>query len=53
VVRPLNVHRRTVGTSRPAGGDVVLQVKAVLLTPQDAPISLVVENYSGVLIGAP
>jgi hypothetical protein len=53
VVRPLNFHRQTVGTSHPAGGDVVLQVKAVLLTPQEAPISLVVENYSSVLIGTP
>ena len=51
VVRPLNFHRQTVGTSQSNHGDVVLQVKAVLLTPQEAPISLVVENYSGVLLG--
>ena len=50
VVRPLNFHRKTVAAT-PGQGPTVLQVKAVLLTPQGAPISLVVENYSGVLIG--
>jgi hypothetical protein len=50
VVRPLNFHRKTVAAT-PQQGPTVLQVKAVLLTPQGAPISLVVENYSGVLIG--
>jgi len=51
VVRPLNFHRKTVETSRPAGGGTVLRVKAVLLTPQDLPISLVVENYRRALLG--
>jgi chorismate-pyruvate lyase len=50
VARPLNFHRKTVAAT-PQQGPTVLQVKAVLLTPQGAPISLVVENYSGVLIG--
>ncbi len=50
VVRPLNFHRKTVETSQPAGGGAVLQVKAVLLTPDQTPISLVVENYSGELL---
>jgi hypothetical protein len=30
-----------------------LQVKAVLLTPDDVPISLVVENYSSELLDDP
>jgi hypothetical protein len=51
VVRPLNFHRRTVETARPATGETVLQVKAVLLTPQELPISLVVENYQADLLG--
>ncbi|MBV9548429.1 MAG: hypothetical protein JO256_02000 [Alphaproteobacteria bacterium] len=50
VVRPLNFHRRTIGTAQPSGGNAVLQVKAVLLTPQEMPISLVVENYSEELL---
>jgi chorismate-pyruvate lyase len=50
VVRPLNFHRKTVATSRSSGA-AVLQVKAVLLTPDEVPISLVVENYSGELLG--
>lgn len=53
VVRPLNFHRKTVETARPQGGAAVLQVKAVLLTPQEVPISLVVENYSGELLAEP
>ncbi len=50
VVRPLDFHRQTLGTARPSGA-AVLQVKAVLLTPQETPISLVIENYSGELLG--
>jgi len=51
VVRPLNFHRRTVETARPSAGATVLRVKAVLLTPQETPISLVVENYQAELLG--
>jgi hypothetical protein len=51
VVRPLDFHRQTVATSQPSGGAAVLQVKAVLLTPDQTPISLVVENYSRDLLG--
>jgi hypothetical protein len=51
VVRPLNFHRKTVAATQPSGGVAVLQVKAVLLTPQELPISLVVENYSRELLG--
>ena len=50
VVRPLHFRRETIAAT-PRQGPTVLQVKAVLLTPHGAPISLVVENYSGVLIG--
>jgi chorismate-pyruvate lyase len=49
VVRPLNFHRQTLAAA-PAGG-TALQVKALLLTPDETPISLVVENYSAELIG--
>jgi chorismate-pyruvate lyase len=52
VVRPLNFHRNTVAVT-PQTGDTVLQVKAVLLTPQETPISLVIENYSGELLDDP
>jgi len=51
VARPLNFHRKTVETSQPTKSITVLQVKAVLLTPQELPISLVVENYSRELLG--
>lgn len=49
VVRPLNFHRKTLAAAPVAGA--VLQVKAVLLTPQEQPISLVIENYSADLLG--
>ena len=52
VVRPLNFHRNTVAVT-PQSGETVLQVKAVLLTPQESPISLVIENYSGELLDDP
>jgi len=52
VVRPLNFHRNTVAVA-PQTGDTVLQVKAVLLIPQEVPISLVIENYSGELLDDP
>jgi chorismate-pyruvate lyase len=49
VVKPLDFHRRTLAAA-PAPG-TALQVKALLLTPDETPISLVVENYSAELIG--
>jgi chorismate-pyruvate lyase len=52
VVRPLDFHRRTVEAVRPPSGPV-LQVKAVLLTPQETPISVVIENYTGELLAPP
>lgn len=52
VVRPLNFHRNTVAALA-QDGKTVLQVKAVLLTPQEAPISLVIENYSAELLADP
>jgi hypothetical protein len=51
VVRPLHFRRETIAAT-PRQGPTVLQVKAVLLTPHGAPISLVVEDYSAILIGA-
>jgi hypothetical protein len=51
VVRPLDFHRRTVETTRPSAGATVLRVTAVLLTPDETPISLVVENYQADLLG--
>lgn len=52
VVRPLNFHRNTVAVAAQSG-KTVLQVKAVLLTPQELPISLVIENYSNELLADP
>jgi hypothetical protein len=49
VVRPLNFHRRTLAAA-PARG-AVLQVRALLLTPDEKPFSLVVENYTTALLG--
>lgn len=51
VVKPLNFHRVTLLDAPLAQGRTVFQVKAVLLTPQGAPISLVVENYQQDLLG--
>ena len=51
VVRPLNFHRKTVEASQPPSGGAVLQIKAVLLTPDETPISLVVESYNDELLG--
>jgi len=52
VVRPLDFHRDTIAAT-PKTGETVLQVKALLLTPQNSPISLVIENYSGELLDGP
>ena len=52
VVRPLNFHRDTVAVVAQSG-QTVLQVKAVLLTPLQSPISLVIENYSSDLLADP
>jgi chorismate-pyruvate lyase len=52
VVRLLDFHRNTV-TALPQSGATALRVKAVLLTPEEIPISLVVENYSSALLDDP
>lgn len=51
--RPLGFHRKTLGANTTADQAFPLQVRALLLTETDVPLSLVVENYSGDLITAP
>jgi hypothetical protein len=51
VVRPLNFHRRTLETMAVKDPHTILRVRALLLTPNDAPFSLVVENYTSDLTG--
>ena len=54
VVRPLNFHRKALGTTMAADRQSPLQVRALLLTETEVPFSLVVENYSRDLIaGSP
>lgn len=48
-VKALNFHRRTLDAESAPG--TVLRVRAVLLTPDETPFSLVVENYTSDLIG--
>ena len=48
-VKPLNFHRKTLD-ARAAGKDHPLEIRALLLTPQDVPFSLVVEDYSAELV---
>jgi hypothetical protein len=51
VARPLKFHRRTLGTERPRGK--ALRLRAVLVTPEGHPFSLVVEDYSPTLVRRP
>jgi chorismate-pyruvate lyase len=51
LVKPLNFHRVTLKAASLSEGRTVFQVKAVLLTPDGKPISLVVENYQQDLLG--
>jgi hypothetical protein len=51
VVKPLDFHRVTLRAAPLSEGRTVFQVQALLLTPQDRPISLVVENYQQDLLG--
>lgn len=48
VVRPLDFHRRTLEAA--IGSDPVLRIKALLLTADETPFSLVIENYSPELV---
>ncbi len=50
-VKALNFHRVTLSAAPLNQGRTVFQVQAVLLTPEDRPISLVVENYQQDLLG--
>jgi len=49
-VKALDFHRRTLDTRTDAGPGTVLQVRALLLTPDGTPFSLVVENYGTGLV---
>lgn len=49
-VKALNFHRRTLDTRSDTAPGTVLQVRALLLTPDETPFSLVVENYTRDLI---
>ena len=51
VVKPLNFHRVTLSAQPMREGRTVFQVRALLLTPDNQPISLVVENYQQDLLG--
>lgn len=51
VVRPLNFHRKTLKVEPADDGAHLFRVTAVLLTADDVPFSLVVENYSSALAG--
>ncbi|HEY4075909.1 MAG TPA: hypothetical protein VGM26_03155 [Rhizomicrobium sp.] len=53
VVRPLNFHRQTLETVAVKDPHTILRVRALLLTPEDAPFSLVVENYTSDLAASP
>jgi len=46
VVRPLNFHRQTLDADAVTDGHIILKVRALLLTADDVPFSLVVENYT-------
>jgi len=50
-VKALNFHRRTLDTALSPAPGTVLRVRALLLTPDETPFSLVVENYTPDLIG--
>jgi hypothetical protein len=51
VVKPLDFHRLTLSALPMQQGRTVFQVRALLLTPENRPISLVVENYQQDLLG--
>jgi hypothetical protein len=51
VVKPLDFHRVTLSAQPMREGRTVFQVRALLLTPDNQPISLVVENYQQDLLG--
>jgi hypothetical protein len=50
VVRPLAFHRKTLAVTRETVPNTILQVRALLLTGDGVPFSLVVENYRRALV---
>lgn len=53
VVKPLNFHRRTLAAAAVNEPHTILRVRALLLTADDVPFSLVVENYTDGLAAKP
>ncbi len=51
-VRALDFHRKTLEAQSATGTDAILRIKAVLLTKDETPFSVVIENYSDALIGS-
>jgi hypothetical protein len=51
VVKPLGFHRVTLSAQPMREGRTVFRVRALLLTPENQPISLVLENYQQALLG--
>jgi len=51
VVKPLGIHRLTLSALPTQAGSTVFRVRALLLLPENRPISLVVENYQKSLLG--
>lgn len=49
-VKSLNFHRKTLDARTGPDKDHPLEIRALLLTPQDEPFSLVVEDYSAALV---
>jgi hypothetical protein len=50
VVRPLGFHRQTLESAPVGSKDVILRIRALLLTAANTPFSLVIENYSPALV---
>jgi chorismate-pyruvate lyase len=50
VVRPLDFHRETLEATPLNGPDAILRIRALLLTRENRPFSLVIENYRPELV---
>jgi hypothetical protein len=50
VVRPLDFHRETLEAVPLNGPDAILRIRALLLTRENRPFSLVIENYRPELV---
>ncbi|HJR55231.1 MAG TPA: hypothetical protein VJ798_01525 [Rhizomicrobium sp.] len=53
VVRALDFHRQTLEAAPLNGPDAILRIRALLLTKENLPFSLVIENYSPALVAQP